>query len=76
MPTRKHYACVYVYINVRMYAYYVLMCMYVSAYACMYVCMYVSINQYSFIWWHDIKTDINAISIYIAGLECSGVSCW
>ena len=28
-------------------------------------------NQYSFIWWHDITTDINAIAIYIADLECS-----
>ena len=30
-----------------------------------------SINQYSFIWWHDITTDINAIAIYIAGLDSS-----
>jgi len=30
-----------------------------------------SIHQYSFIWWHDITTDINAIAIYIADLECS-----
>jgi len=26
---------------------------------------------YSFIWWHDITTDINAIAIYIADLDCS-----
>jgi len=30
-----------------------------------------SINQYSFIWWHGITTDTNAIVISIAGLECS-----
>ena len=34
-----------------------------------------SINQYSFIWWHDITTDINAIAIYIADLECSKAKC-
>jgi len=28
-----------------------------------------TINQYSFICWHDIITDTNAIAIYIAGLE-------
>jgi len=28
-------------------------------------------NQYSFIWWHNITTDINATVIYMADLGCS-----